>query len=190
MIKSKLTDGSSRVECRARKRTCAWLVFTAVMMTVAAGAKNKTTLPQLVVHAKYILVTTYNGPDLTNPRVVPDDRQAAADVELAIRKWGQYIVVNGTSQPPDLVLLVRKGRIAAVMPSVGVHAGSDSKSTINPNTDADMGSSQDMLALYQAPEGVDSAPLWRGLQAGGLDPPSMQLVQKLRAEVEAAAKVP
>jgi hypothetical protein len=53
-----------------------------------------------------------------------------------------------------------------------------------------MGSSQDMLALYQAPEGVDSAPLWRGLQAGGLDLPSMQLVQNLRAEVEAAAKVP
>jgi hypothetical protein len=71
-----------------------------------------------------------------------------------------------------------------------VHAGSDSKTTINPNTDADMGSSQDMLALYQAPEGVDSAPLWRGLQTGGLDPPSMQLVQNLRAEVEAAAKVP
>jgi hypothetical protein len=88
VIKSKLTDGSSRVECRPRKRTSAWLVFTAVLITVAASAKNKTTLPKLVVHAKYVLVTTYNGPDLTNPHVLPDDRQAAADVELAIRKWG------------------------------------------------------------------------------------------------------
>lgn len=190
MTKSKRTGGIVRGDLLTRIYSCVLLVVAVMLATTIAGAKNKTTLPKLVVHAKYVLVTTYNGPDLTNPKVLPDDREAAADVEEALRKWGQYIVVNGTSQPPDLVLLVRKGRFAAVTPSVGVHAGSDSRTTVSPNADADMGSSQDMLVLYQAPEGVDSAPLWRGLQAGGLDPPSMQLVQNLRTEVEAAARVP
>jgi len=167
------------------------LVLIALLTVgTCAIAKNKATLPKLVVHAKYVLVTTYNGADLTNPKVFPDDRQAVADVEEALREWGQYIVVNGTNQPPDLVLLVRKGRVADVMPSVSVHAGSDSRTTVGPNAETDMGSRQDMLALYEAPSGIDSAPLWREIQAGGLNPPNMQLVQNLRAAVEAAAKVP
>ena len=166
-------------------------ILIAVLVTSSlAGGKNKSTLPKLVVHAKYVLVTTYNGPDLSNPKVLQDDREAVVEVEEALRKWGRYIVVNGTSQPPDLILLVRKGRIAAVRPSVQVHAGSDSRTTVGPNADADMGSSQDMLALYEGPEGIDSAALWRGMQSGGLEPPSMQLVQQLRTAVEEAAKVP
>jgi hypothetical protein len=47
---------------------------------IFAVAENRANLPNLVVRAKYVLVTTYNGPDLTNPKVLPDDRQAVADV--------------------------------------------------------------------------------------------------------------
>jgi hypothetical protein len=77
------------------------------MMTVAASAKNKITLPKLVVHAKYVLVTTYNGPDLTNPKVLPDDRQAAAEVEEALRKWGQSSL---TELPNHPILFYWSGR--------------------------------------------------------------------------------
>ena len=55
---------------------------------IFAVAKNKADLPKLVVHAKYVLVTTCNGPDLTNPKVLPDDRQAVADVEEALEEVG------------------------------------------------------------------------------------------------------
>ncbi|HZD32229.1 MAG TPA: hypothetical protein VE779_11270 [Candidatus Angelobacter sp.] len=190
MLKNERIDGGmcSQWQTRRFMHVC----FLAALMTtaLAAVAKNNATLPKLVVHAKYVLITTYNGPDLTNPRVMADDSQAVVDVEDAIRKWGQYIVVNGTSQKPDLVLLVRKGRVAEVKPMVGIQSGSNSKTSVTPNTESDFGSSQDMLALYDGPGGIDQAPLWRSMESGGLSPPDMSLVRQLRAAVEAAAKVP
>jgi len=47
-------------------------------------------LPKLVVHAKYVLVTTYQGYDLSNPNIMPDDRKAVVAVQDAIKKWGRY----------------------------------------------------------------------------------------------------
>ena len=45
-----------------------------------------------------------------------------------------------------------------------------------------------MLALYDAANGgIDSAPLWRDLMKGGLNPPQMSLVDELRDAVDAAA---
>jgi hypothetical protein len=189
VLKDEGIDGGMYIQRRMPRRVQMWLTVVLVATALAAGAKNAT-LPKLVVHAKYVLITTYNGPDLTNPRVTPDDRQAVVDVEDAIRKWGKYEVVNGTSQAPDLVLLVRKGRIAEVTPAVGIHAGSDTKPGVSPQTSADFGDPNDMLALYDGPSGIDAAPLWRGMQSGGLNAPNPQLVQNLRAAVEAAAKVP
>jgi hypothetical protein len=167
-----------------------WFLSLLLLVAPSVVARNKDTLPKLVVHAKYVLVTTYNGPDLTNPKIMPDDRQAVVSVEEAIRKWGQYEVVNGTSQRPDLILLVRKGRVAEVMPAVKIHAGSDSKPSVQPDSTSDFGDPQDMLAVYEGSSGIDSAPLWRGRQSGGLTPPTMQLVRDFRTAVEAAAKVP
>jgi hypothetical protein len=74
-----------------------------------------------------------------------------ADVEEALRKWGRYVVLNGTSQSPDLVLIVPKGRVAETMASVSVHTGSDSRTTVGSIAETEMGSAQDMLALYEAP---------------------------------------
>jgi hypothetical protein len=190
MVNNKSWSAGSQFAPGARQYSRLWLPVVIGLLAAYASARNNSTLPKLVVHAKYILVTTYNGPDLTNPRVLTDDSQAVANVEDAIRNWGQYIVVNGTSQKPDLVLLVRKGRVAEAKPMVGIHGGSDSKTMATPNVESDFGSPQDMLALYEGPGGIDQAPLWRSLQKDGLDPPDMQLVQKLRAAVEAAAKVP
>jgi len=159
-----------------------------VLLGTPLSAKDPT-LPKLVVHATYIRITTQNGSDLTSPRVLPEDREAAMDVWSAIQKWGKYQVVNGTSQVPELVLLVRKGHRADVMPSVGISVGSTTKPGITPNTQAEAGSVQDMLALYEGAD-IDNAPLWRRLETGGLNAPQMELVQELRAAVEAAAKVP
>jgi len=171
-----------------RRWGSASLLVVLLMLAASVNAKDST-LPKLVVHATYIRITTDNGSDFSSPRVYPEDKEAAIDVWDAVRKWGKYRVVNGTSQVPELVLLVRKGRRADVMPSVGIHAGSDTKPGITPNTQADIGSTQDMLALYEGAS-VDNAPLWRRMEAKGLDAPQVELVQQLRAAVEAAAKVP
>jgi hypothetical protein len=190
MVNIKSWSAGSQFAPAAREYSPLLLTVVVGLLVAYAGAKNNSTLPKLVVHAKYVLITTYQGPDLSSGRVYPDDREAMVNVEDALRKWGQYIVVNGTSQTPDLILLVRKGRIAEVRPSVSIHGGSTSPTSVAPNTESDFGSTQDMLALYEGPGGIDQAPLWRSMESGGLNPPEMQLVQKLRAAVEAAAKVP
>jgi len=65
---------------------------------------------------------------------------------------------------------VRKARVAEVMPSVSVDTGSDSGTTVGPNAETEIGSAQDVLALYEAPSGIDSAPLWGEMRAEGLNP--------------------
>jgi hypothetical protein len=67
-------------------------------------------LPKLVVHAKYVLVTTYQGYNLASPNVMPDDREAVVAVQNAIKKWGKYELAY-KPEDADLILLVRKGRI-------------------------------------------------------------------------------
>jgi hypothetical protein len=160
------------------------------LSAIFAAAQSYNPLPKLVVHAKYVLVTTYAGDDLTNPHMMPDDRQAVVDVQSAIKKWGRYALAY-RAQDADLILLVRKGHVAETLPGVRVGAGSNTKPTVGAEAPTDIGDARDMLALYDAASGgVDSAPLWRDLMRGGLDPPQMALVGDLRAAVDAAAKVP
>lgn len=166
----------------------AWFVFLSISPVLAA-AQGYDPLPKLVVHAKYVLVTTYAGDDLTNPHVMPDDRQAVVDVQHAIKKWGRYALAY-QAKDADLILLVRRGRVAESMPGIRVGAGSDTKTGVGADVPSDVGDPRDMLALYDAASSLDSAPLWRDLMKGGLNPPRMSLVVELRDAVHAAAKVP
>lgn len=146
-------------------------------------------LPKLVVHAHYVLVTTNTGDDLTNPHVMPDDRQAVLNVQNAIKKWGRYALAY-REKDADLILLVRKGRVAESQPGIRFGAGSTMKPNVGADAPTDMGDRRDMLALYDASKGIDSAPLWRELMEDGLNSPQVDLVQDLREAVDAAAKVP
>jgi hypothetical protein len=143
-----------------------------------------------VVHAKYVLVTTNAGYDLTNPNMFPDDRQAAIDVQNAIKKWGRYALAY-QPKDADLILLVRKGHIAETQPQLRIGVGSTISPTVSAAAPTDFGSARDMLALYDAKDGgIDNAPLWRDLMINGLDTPQMPLVGELRSAVDKAAKVP
>jgi hypothetical protein len=171
-------------------RKCSFCFFVLLLLVPLTIAKDKPQLPKLVVSAKYVLVTTYEGDRLSNPRMMPDDRQAVTDVQDAIRKWGRYIVVY-QRKDADLIILVRKGRFATALGGVRIHAGSEAPSpSIGTTGNADVGDPQDMIALYVAAEGIDSPALWRGRQVDGLKPPEMNLIQELRTKVEAAANAP
>jgi len=163
------------------------LLFLAAGVAVAQQAYKP--LPKLVVHAKYVLVTTYQGYDLSNPKVMPDDRRAVLDVQDAIKKWGRYDLAY-RPKDADLILLVRKGRWAEAQPGMRIGVGSTTKPEIGPNVPVDTGDPRDMLALYDGSKGIDSAPLWRDSMKGGLDTPEMELVEQLRQAVDEAAKVP
>ena len=170
-----------------RRRLC--LLLLPILSAVSAVAQGYDPLPKLVVHARYVFVTTNAGGDLTNPSVMPDDRQAVVDVQNAIKKWGRYAVVYD-AKDADLVLLLRKGHTTESQPGIRIGAGSTIKPTVGANVPTDMGDSRDLLALYDGAQGVDGAPLWRELATGGLDPPQMALIGDLRAAVDKAAKVP
>ena len=163
-----------------------FLLFLGAASTVA---RSQEPLPKLVAHARYVLVTTYSGDDLTNPHVTPDDRQAVVNVQNAIKKWGRFALAYRT-QDADLILLVRKGRYVESMPGVRVGAGSDTKLGMGPDVPTDVGDPRDMLALYDASKGIDSSPLWRDLMKGGLNPPQMSLMDELRDAVNSAGPVP
>jgi hypothetical protein len=157
-------------------------------------AKDKAVLPKFVANSKFVLVTTYFGDERTNPRMMPDDRKAQADVEDALRKWGRYIVVYKRNEA-DLIILVRKGRVAEALVGIRVHHGSEASripgTNVGPTGNADASTTtEDMLALYDAKTGIDAPPLWRGIEAQGLNPPEMRLVQELRSKVEFVAKQP
>ena len=112
------------------------------------------------------------------------------DVQNAIEKWDKYTVVYEASNA-DLIIVIRKGRIAEGTSGLRVHVGSEKPSpTVGSVLNADAGDPQDMIAVFDAAQGFDSAPLWRERKADGLNPPEMILVQELRSLVEKAAKQP
>ena len=156
-------------------------------LSCVASAKDKP-FPQAIVNARYVFVTSYNGAGTADVRVMPDDRQAMADVEDAVRRWGRYILVYERKNA-DVILLVRKGRIAETQSGVRVHVGSQSSPSVGPVASADAASDpRDMLAVYDASLGTDTPPLWRNFQDDGLLAPDVPLLQELRKQVEAAEK--
>ncbi len=163
-------------------------VLFAVPLLVAswAAAKSKNNFPQLIVSAKYVHVTTYYGSEPGNFRIPPEDLRAVADVEQALRKWGRYSI---TMRPrdADLIMVVRRGRLAAV--TAGGRVGIDSSGRVGrgPVAGAEAGSPDDSLEVYDAHLGTDSSPLWRRTAADGLHAPELPLIQEFRKQVEAAA---
>lgn len=80
-----------------------------VVAASSLWAKGKVEIPDVILSSTYVMVTTYDG-DLFNPDLIPGDRQAVADVQEAIEKWGRYKLVY-TAREADMILVVRTGRV-------------------------------------------------------------------------------
>jgi hypothetical protein len=166
----------------------AFSVIAVFLFVSFSVAKDKSSFPKQIVIAKYVLVTSYFGDNLADSRVPPLDRQAVIDVQDAIRDWGRYTLVYDR-KAADLIILVRKGRKAETSNGIGIHAGSSMpRPGIGPINDVDAGDPDDMVAVYNASIGTDTAPIWRDRMTGGLDGPEMKLIRELRKKVEAAEK--
>ena len=166
-----------------------WLCSLLVVASGAASAKDRQ-IPTVIVNARYVLVTTYSGDDQTNPKMMPDDRKAASDVQSALSKWGRYVVVYNPKDA-EIIVRVRKGRVAEALAGAGIHVGTDRPASVGPTANGDVSTTtEDTLEVFDARMGTDSPPLWRAYRMGGLNPPDMALVQQLRKDVDAAAKKP
>ncbi len=86
------------------------LAFVVVWLVIAGYAQNAATsnepILQRVAVARFVYVTSYDGPPYL-PQVLPEDRQAVADVERAIKRWGHYTVVISPDHA-DLIITVQK----------------------------------------------------------------------------------
>jgi hypothetical protein len=84
------------------------LLTAAIAALAAPSVQTSSTpaFPKVLVNAKYVYVTAYDG-DQYDPNLLPEDRQAIASVQDAIQKWGHYVVVY-RPQDADMIIAVQK----------------------------------------------------------------------------------
>ena len=87
----------------------AMLLF-AVTVSVFAAPKpsdlaKAPPFPGVLVNARYVYVTSYDG-DQFDPNLLPEDRQAIANVQDAIQKWGKLYLVYEPNQA-DIIVMVQ-----------------------------------------------------------------------------------
>ena len=174
---------------------CRVSIYLFVVLFVASSclAKEKETLFKVIANAKYVMVTSEFGSNGSDPRITMEDRQAIGDVQDAIQTWGRYTLVYNRNAA-DLVIVVRRGRQGEARSGLVIGQTQPNRlpphiSTIDDERQQDvMGSGQDLLAVYNARQSLDSAPLWQERDADGLKAPEMRLVKDFRRKVDAAAK--
>jgi len=82
-------------------------IFVLLACTAALSReKSRQIMPRLVADARFVYVTTYDGPSWSS-NVLPEDRQAVSDVQDALTKWGKYTVVYEPGRA-DLILVVQR----------------------------------------------------------------------------------
>jgi hypothetical protein len=181
------------------------LVLAASLAVAKDKKKNNKDVPALFNSARYVYVQAEDG-DIMNPRLFPEDRDAISDVEDEIQDWNRYAVVLRQSEA-ELVMVVRRGRLAAVQAHGGVGIGNGpelggsypgSRNPADPNgrggcvsTEiggrAEAGPPDDMLRVYSVnPDGSRGAILWSGSMQDGLSAPQMLLIKQLKQQVEHA----
>ena len=178
------------------------LVLAAPLAT--AKDKKKNDVPALFNNARYVYVQAEDG-DMFNPRLIPEDREAIANVEDEIKDWNRYVVVLRPSEA-ELVMVVRKGRLVAAKVGGGVGVGSrpdlggpypGGRNPSDPNSrggvsteigaGVEVGPPDDMLRVYSVnPDGSRGAILWTGSMQDGLNAPQVLLVKQLKQAVEKA----
>lgn len=172
-----------------------------------AKDKKKNDVPEMLATARYVYVQAEDG-DIMNPRLFPEDRQAIADVQDELKDWNRYTVTINRDEA-ELMVVVRKGRLAAAQlhGGVGIGTGTEaggpypgSRNPAGPNnpgmdrgTSAEIGArgeagpSDDLLRVYLVgTDGHRGALLWSREMRDGLDAPQALLVRQLRQAVDKA----
>jgi len=149
----------------------------------------------ILASAKFVFVEAFDGPDspgsVRDPRVTPEDREAVANVQNAVQKWGYYILTMRRSEA-DLVVFVRKGRVENAYS--GGHAGNGippsgqaspmQMSEAGLVAAADVGANVDMFCVYSLnPQGKLSGPFWQKSLKDGLSAPKMVLFKDFKNDV-------
>jgi hypothetical protein len=189
-------------------------LFKSIALCVALVAplalakdKKKDTLPVIFSNARYVYVQAEDG-DIMKPGLVPEDRDAIANVQDALKNWHRYALTLNRKDA-DLIIIVRKGRLASVQLNGGIGVGATpgvggsypnrnptGPGNANPDRNdtvetvgakSEVGPNDDILRVYSlSPQGSLSGPFWSNEMKDGLDVPDVPLLRSLRAAVDHA----
>lgn len=168
-------------------------------IAIAQHKTKKPIVPAIFNQARYVYVEAVDGQEF-DPRLNPDDLQAIANVQQALRQWNRYTLTT-RREDAQIVIVVRKGR--AVEGRAGVIIGSSSGGAGaspqgNPSrgqngtgfgTDAggEVGTPDDLFEICQLdPNGSLSTPMWMRTFPDGLDGPRVMLFEQFKDAVERA----
>jgi hypothetical protein len=187
------------------------ILLTVVAPLALAKDKKKDTLPAVFSNARFVYVQSEDG-DIMKPGLFPEDRDAIANVQDALKDWNRYSLTINRNDA-DLVIIVRKGRLAAAQLHGGIAAGTptgigssypgrnpagpgNSDPGRNPDhTDSgdtlgargEVGPVDDTLRVFSlTPQGKLSGPLWSREMKDGLNAPEVMLLRTLREAVDRA----
>jgi hypothetical protein len=185
-------------------------VLLAVLAPVSfAKNKKKDTLPAVFSNARFVYVQAEDG-DILKPGLFPEDREAIANVQDALKDWNRYALTLHRNDA-DLIIIVRRGRLASAQLHGGLAAGNQpviggsyprrnpaGAGSSAPGDDPDrtdradalgarteVGPNDDTLRVFSlTPQGKLSGPLWSREMKDGLDAPDVLLVRFLKDAVD------
>ena len=189
-------------------KRCTAIALLLILIPVLGVAQKKSSkhseVPAVLQYAHFVYVEALDG-DAMKPGLFPEDRRAIFDVQDALRDWNRYTLANRREEA-DVVLVVRKGRIAGVQARVGVSVGPGTPGSqtssrtqgqvgegpagegngVSAGAEGEAGPENDMLRVYLVHDGELIGPVWTREIPDGLDAPGVVLVRQLRAAVERA----
>jgi hypothetical protein len=179
------------------------LILVPALGIAQQKTKKHNDVPAVFQNARFVYVEAVDG-EVMKPGLYPADRQAIFDVEDSLRDWNRYSLANRRADA-DLVLVVRKGRLASAQARAGVSVGpprlpgggnpasgrppgqagqgGDGESV---GAEGEVGPENDMLRVYLVSDGKLTGPVWTREIQDGLDAPPVLLMQQLRTAVERA----
>jgi hypothetical protein len=180
------------------------VVLLLVPALLPGQSNKKKTVSAVFSNARYAWVEATDG-DAYTPRTVPEDRQAIADVEGALRDWNRYSLTAQRSEA-DLVFIVRKGRLATGKigvgignpplgpnpgprspggPGTGTGSGTGAGTGTGVGVGGEVGPPDDILEVHTLnTDGTLGTILWQRSFPNGLDAPQVTLLAQLRKAVE------
>lgn len=172
------------------------LLFGSALLLQAKS--KKPSVPAVFGQAKFVYVEAVDGQEF-DPNLNPYDRIAIADVRDALDNWKRYTLTTSRSEA-DVVILVRKGRMAGANEGITPHRSQlpGSGGQIGqPGQQGSIGGGGEMGAEADPPDdffevcqvsadGKLSGPLWEQSMPNGLDAPRVMLLERFEEAVDKA----
>ena len=162
------------------------VVTTIAAVLVQGQSKKKDEIPKVLLTSRYVYVEAIDG-DVWNPRLLPENRRAIADLQYALEDWKRYSI-TAQRREAELVFVVGKGSSASVKAGVGTQGGTHERTGANASLDAQLGILDDRLDVYIVrPDESLMGPIWRHSLKDGLAPPEMPLFAQFKKAVDTAS---